>query len=93
VSLHGQPFVFRPQADWCQPARSQMTTAIELGAICVLISFRCSFIPSVLAAGMIMAAPTPLAGQMAPKRIRHQYQCWVWATTMDRGRHGLRAAD
>jgi hypothetical protein len=47
---------------WCQPAPSQMTTAIELGAICVLISFRCSFIPSVFAAGMIKAAPTPLFG-------------------------------
>jgi hypothetical protein len=43
-----------------------MTTAIEPGVTWVLSSFRCSFIPSALAAGMIMA-PTPLAGQMAPK--------------------------
>jgi len=52
---------------WCQPAPSQITTAIELGVTWVLSSFRCSVIPSALAAGMITAAPTPLAGQMAPK--------------------------
>ena len=48
---------------WCQPAPSQITTAIELCVTCVLISFRCSFMPSVLAAGMIMAAPTPAPGR------------------------------
>ena len=36
--------------------------------IWVLISARCSFIASALAAGMMMAAPTPRAGQMAPNR-------------------------
>ena len=44
-----------------------MTTAIALAVTRVLSSFRCSLIASALAAGMIMAAPTPLAGQMAPK--------------------------
>ncbi len=33
----------------------------------VLISARCRFIISVFAAGVIIAAPTPRCGQMAPK--------------------------
>jgi len=39
-------------------------------ATCVLISARFRFIISVLAVGVIIAAPTPRAGQMAPKRWR-----------------------
>ena len=34
----------------------------------VLISFRCSFIASVLVVGMMIAAPTPRAWQIAPNR-------------------------
>jgi hypothetical protein len=34
----------------------------------VLISVRCSFIASALAAGMMMAAPTARTGQIAPNR-------------------------
>jgi hypothetical protein len=37
-----------------------------LGCTCVLISARCSFIASVLAAGMMIAAPTSRSGQIAP---------------------------
>src|SRR5947209_5464472 len=51
---------------WCQPAPSQIRTAWARGATCVLISLRCSFIASVFALGMMMAAPTPRSGQIAP---------------------------
>ena len=37
------------------------------GATCVLISARCRFMHSVLAAGVMTAAPTARAGQIAPK--------------------------
>jgi hypothetical protein len=34
----------------------------------VLISARCAFIAAALATGVITAAPTPRAGQIAPNR-------------------------
>jgi hypothetical protein len=52
---------------WCQPALSQSNTAQAPGATWVLISARWRFIISVLAAGAIIAAPTPRLGQIAPK--------------------------
>jgi hypothetical protein len=44
------------------------TTARAPGATCEAISVRWKFIALVLAAGEMMAAPTPRAGQIAPNR-------------------------
>jgi hypothetical protein len=53
---------------WCQPAPSPVSTAIAVYATRVLVSARCKFVPSVLGAGVIIAAPTQRTGQMAPNR-------------------------
>ena len=54
---------------------------------CVLISFRCSFIASVLAAGMITAAANPRAGQIAQATLNVESQ------TLERGIKELLAMD
>src|ERR1700722_20292613 len=50
----------------CNPAPSQVSTARTPDATLALITFRCSFMASVLAVPMTRAAPTRLHGQMAP---------------------------
>jgi hypothetical protein len=64
---------------WCQPAQSQIRTACAAGATCVLISFRSSFIASVLTVGMMIAAPAPRAWQIAPNR---QTESWRLSRTI-----------
>ena len=51
----------------CQPARSNISTACAQTATLAEISSRWSCIASVSAKGIASAAPTPRAGQMAPK--------------------------
>ena len=46
----------------------QIRAATAPGGACVLISSRWRLMHSVLAAGAMLAAPTPRAGQIAPKR-------------------------
>src|ERR1700726_3176336 len=53
---------------WCQPAPSHTTTACALGATRALISLSCSPIASELTVGMIIAAPSLRAWQIAPNR-------------------------
>ena len=53
---------------WCQPAPSITSTACAPGATQALISARCRFIMSTLAAGSTSAVPVPRAGQIAPNR-------------------------
>ena len=53
---------------WCHPALSHTSTAYAPKATWVLISIRCSFIASVLAAGMMMAAPAARAAHSAPNK-------------------------
>src|SRR6185437_5804529 len=65
--------------DWCQPAPSHTTTACAPSAICVLISLRCSDIASALTLGMMIAAPTLRAWQMAPNRYA---ESWRLSRTM-----------
>jgi hypothetical protein len=52
----------------CHAARSMMSTAFAPGATWRLISSMWSCMASVSARGRASAAPTPRAGQMAPKR-------------------------